>query len=326
MHGAGDVVVIVAKRLGAALAVTLLVTLLTFVVLHVIPGDAAVLQLGLDAAPDKLERLREEMGADRPLPEQYLSWIGGVLQGDWGTSSLYGGGVWEVIAPTLPVTLALAVYATLIAVVISTVLGVAAALRPGSAVDVFARTLVQLAGAAPSFLVAIALMLGFSLALRWFPTGGYVQPSEDLLGWVRSLTLPALALAIGECGQLVRIIRSSMLSSLSRGYMLSARVKGLSRARAVFGYALRGALVAPLTVVGLQLAKLMGGAIIVENVFSLPGLGRLLLTSVTNRDVMLLQGIIVVITLAVIVVSLVADLLVMAVDPQVRQSALRRRA
>ena len=160
------------------------VTLATFFVLHVIPGDAAALALGTDATPERLEALRASMGCDDPLVEQYLSWIGGVLTGDWGTSSLYGRGVWDVIAPTLPVTVLLAVYATVLALVVALLLGVAAALRPGSAVDVLARTVIQLGSAVPGFWLAVLLMLFFSARLGWFPVSGYVAPDQG--GWGRA--------------------------------------------------------------------------------------------------------------------------------------------
>ena len=306
----------IAKRFGASVAVLVVVSLVTFVVLHVIPGDAAVLQLGLDASPDKLAALREAMGTDKPLPAQYLSWVGGVICGDWGTSSLYGMPVWDVIAPTVPVTLALAAYATVVAVAVSTALGVAAALRPGSAVEV--------ASAAPGFLVGIVLMLAFGVALGWLPVSGYVAPSQGVGAWVASLTLPAITLAIGECGPLVRIVRSSTIASLRRDYMLSCEVKGLHRTRALVAYALRGALVGPLAVTGVQLAKLLGGAIVVESVFALPGVGRLLLTAVQGRDVMLLQGIVVFVTAAVVLASLLADVLIAAADPSVRGASGER--
>ena len=263
--------------------------------------------------------MRAAMGTDRPLPEQYLSWIGGVLAGEWGTSSMYGADVWQVIAPTLPLTVTLAAYSMAIALVVSLPLGVAAALRPGSAVDVIARTVVQLGSAMPAFWLGILLMLAFAAHLGWFPVSGYVPLSGGLGQSLRSLTLPAIALAAGECGVLTRIVRSSVLSSLSRDYMLSTQVKGLPRARAVFGYALRGALVAPLTVSGMQLAKLLGGTAVIESVFALSGLGRLLLTAVEQRDVMLVQGIVLFVTAAVVLVTFITDVLVMLADPAIRR-------
>lgn len=312
---------VILKRLGGALAVLFVVTLATFAALHVIPGDAATLALGTDATPERLAAMQAAMGTDRPLPEQYVDWIGGVLMGDWGTSSMYGAEVWGVIAPTLPLTVMLAVYAMLIALVVSAVLGVASALRPGSLVDALARTVMQLASAVPLFWLGILLMLLFSAQLGWFPVSGYVPPSEGLGACLRSLTLPAVTLAIGECGVLVRSIRSSMLSALRRDYMLSTRVKGLARRVAVTKYALRSALVAPLTVAGMQFAKLLGGTVVIESIFALPGLGRLLLTSVEQRDVMLLQGIVLFVTAVVVLVTLVTDVLVMLADPSIKRES-----
>ena len=312
---------VVAKRLGAAFAVALVVSLLTFVALHAIPGDAAVLQLGLDASPEKLETLRKAMGTDRPLPLQYVDWIGGVLAGDWGQSSVYGRGVIEVIASALPTTVALAVYATLMALVVAVPLGVASALHPGSLADVVARTVMQAGAAMPSFLLAVLLTVTLGLGSDLFPVSGLASPDEGLGGYLLSLTLPAIALSLGECGLLVRTVRSSTIASFSRDYMLSARIKGLSGLRTRLAYGLRGACVAPLTVVGVQLAKLLGGTAVVESVFALPGLGRLLITSVEQRDVMLMQGIVLLVTLVVVAVSALVDLAVMAVDPRVRASS-----
>lgn len=313
---------VILKRLGGALAVLFVVTLATFVALHVIPGDAATLALGTDATPEKLAAMRAAMGTDRPLPEQYVDWLGGVFTGNWGTSSMYGSDVWSVIAPTLPVTLTLAVYSMVIALVVSLVLGVASALRPGSLIDAFARTLMQLTSSIPGFWLGILLMLLFAAHLGWFPVSGYVPASEGLGASLASLTLPAIALATGECGVLIRIVRSSMLSALSQDYMLSTQVKGLSRLRAVAVYALRSALVAPLTVVGMQFAKLVGGTVVIEKVFALPGLGRLLLTSVEQRDVMLLQGIVLFVTCAVVIITLVTDILVMVANPAVKDQSV----
>lgn len=303
------------QRIGSAVAVLFAVSLLAFAALRVVPGDAATLMLGLDATPEAVLQLRDAMGLDKPLPEQYVSWLFGVLAGDWGVSSMYGRGVWEVIAGTLPVTLGLAVYATLVALAVSCVLGVASALRPGSAVDVVSRTLMQLCSAVPGFWLAVLGMLLFSARLGWFPVSGYTPFAEDPLECIRSLTLPALVLAAGECGVLIRTVRSSAMEALGQECMLAARVKGLTRLRTVVVYVLRGALVAPLTVAGLQMAKMMGGTAVVERVFALPGLGFLLLSAVEQRDLMLVQGIVVFVTVAVVLVSLAVDLAAMALRP-----------
>ncbi len=310
----------VAQRVGAALVVLVVVSIMTFVVLRVLPGNPAALVLGLEATPERVAALSEAMGLDDPLPEQYLSWMGGVLTGDWGTSRMYGAPVLGVIAGALPVTLALAVYAMALALLVSVPLGVFSALRPGSAVDAVARTVMQLGSAAPAFWLAILLMLLFAGELGWFPVSGFTPFSESAGGALRSLTLPAVVLAVGECGVLIRTVRSSTMSALVRDCMLSARVKGLSRVRTVAVYALRSALVAPLTVAGMQLAKLVGGTAVVESVFALPGLGRLLLTAVQQRDLELVQGIVLFVTVAVVLVTLVVDLLVMVAEPQVRRA------
>lgn len=309
----------VAQRIGTALAVLFVVSLVTFCALHVLPGDPAVLMLGLEASPDKLEALREAMGLNRPLPEQYFDWLAGMARGDWGVSSMYGAPVLEVMATTLPVTLALAVYTMVIALVVSVPLGVLSALKPGTFVDGFARTLMQLGAAAPGFWLAILAMLFFAAHLGWFPVSGYTPFSQNPWGAIRSLTLPAVVLAAGECGVLIRTVRTSVMSALERDCMLSAQVKGLTRLRTVVVYALRSALVAPLTVAGMQLAKLVGGTAVIESVFALPGLGRLLISAVEQHDVMLVQGIVIFVTVAVVLVTLLADLLVMAAEPAVRR-------
>ena len=298
-----------AGRLGAALAVLFAVSLLTFCTLHVVPGDTATLVLGIDATPEALQQLRESMGLDRSLPEQYVSWICGVLTGDWGVSRMYGAPVWQVIVQALPPTLLLAVYATAVALVVSCALGCASALRPGGAVDVVSRTVMQLASAVPGFWLAVMCMLAFAAGLGWFPVSGYTPFTQDPIACLRSLTLPALALACGEVGVLIRTVRSSVMDALQQEYMLATQVKGLTRVRTVVVYVLRASLAAPITVAGVQMAKLVGGTAAIERVFALPGLGNLLLGAVEQRDVMLVQGIVVFVTAAVVVVNLLADVL-----------------
>lgn len=317
---------VVAQRIGVAFAVLFAVSLVTFWALHVLPGDPAILMLGLEATPEKVEALREAMGLNRPLPEQYIDWLAGLVQGNWGTSSMYGAPVLEVMATALPVTLALAIYAMLVALVVSIPLGVFSALRPGGVVDAVARTLMQLGAAAPGFWLAILAMLLFSVQLGWFPVSGYVPLGEDFWGAVRCLTLAAFVLAAGECGVLIRTVRSSVMAALNRDCMLSAQVKGLTRTRTIIVYALRSALVAPLTVAGMQLAKLMGGTAVIESIFALPGLGRMLISAVERHDVMLVQGIVVFVTVTVVLVTLLSDVLVMVADPSVRRQGIGEEA
>lgn len=306
------------RRLLSALAVLFVVSFITFVVLLCIPGDAAQLVLGVDATPEKIAALREAMGLNEPWYIQYLDWIGGVLRGDWGTSYVYGENVWTLLCQRLPVTFSVALLSMLIAVVLSAALGILAALKKDSPLDILARTVMQLGGALPSFWLAMLFMLFFASYLGWFPITGYTPMSEGFGACLRSIALPSVVLAIGELGILIRIVRSSMLTALDQDFMLSARVKGLPPRAAIVRYALRSAVIAPITISGMQLAKLLGGTVIVETIFALPGIGRLMLTAVEQRDITLLQGIVLFITSMVVLVSLVTDLIVMAVNPAIR--------
>lgn len=306
------------RRLLSALAVLFVVSFITFVVLLCIPGDAAQLVLGVDATPEKIAALREAMGLNEPWYIQYLDWIGGVLRGDWGTSYVYGENVWTLLCQRLPVTFSVALLSMLIAVVLSAVLGILAALKKDSPLDILARTVMQLGSALPSFWLAMLFMLFFASYLGWFPITGYTPMSEGFGACLRSIALPSFVLAIGELGILIRIVRSSMLTALDQDFMLSARVKGLPPRAAIVRYALRSAVIAPITISGMQLAKLLGGTVIVETIFALPGIGRLMLTAVEQRDITLLQGIVLFITSMVVLVSLVTDLIVMAVNPAIR--------
>ena len=274
--------------------------------------------LGVEATPEKVEALRASMGLDRPWYVQYMHWIQGVLTGNWGTSYLYGENVWTLICQRLPVTFSVALLSMAAALVVSAILGILAALKKGSPMDLLSRTVMQIGGAVPSFWLAMLFMLLFSSYLGWFPVTGYTAPGENFGAFLKCIALPSLVLAIGELGILIRIVRSSMLTALQQDFMMSANVKGLPPARAIVHYALRSAIIAPITISGMQLAKLLGGTVIVETIFALPGIGRLMLTAVEQRDIILLQGIVLFITSMVVLVSLVTDLAVMAANPTIR--------
>ena len=309
---------LVVRRLLSAIAVLFVVSLIKFVVLLCIPGDPAQLILGVEATPEKVEALRASMGLDRPWYVQYMHWIQGVLTGNWGTSYLYGENVWTLICQRLPVTFSVALLSMAAALVVSAILGILAALKKGSPMDLLSRTVMQIGGAVPSFWLAMLFMLLFSSYLGWFPVTGYTAPGENFGAFLKCIALPSLVLAIGELGILIRIVRSSMLTALQQDFMMSANVKGLPPARAIVHYALRSAIIAPITISGMQLAKLLGGTVIVETIFALPGIGRLMLTAVEQRDIILLQGIVLFITSMVVLVSLVTDLAVMAANPTIR--------
>lgn len=309
---------ILIKRLLSAVIVLFVVSLITFVVLLCIPGDPAQLMLGVETTPEKVAALREAMGLNLPWYTQYFNWIGGVLAGDWGTSYLYGENVWTLLQQRLPVTFSVALLAMALALVVSAALGVLAALKKGSWMDAFSRTIMQLGAATPSFWLAILFMLLFAARLGWFPVTGYTPPAQGILPFLRSITLPAIVLAVSELGILIRIVRSSMLTALDQDFMLSAEIKGLPRRKSVVKYALRSAIIAPITISGMQMAKLLGGTVIVESIFALPGVGRLMLTAVEQRDITLLQGIVLFVTTMVVLVSLITDGLVMVANPAIR--------
>lgn len=297
------------KRCLNALLVIASVSVITFVVLNVIPGNRAVLMLGTDATPESLAALSEAMGLNVPLPRQYMSWILNALRGDLGSSYYFGEQVSTLIHQRLEVTMMMAVLAGMIGLAAAFVIGIFAALYQNSWIDYAARILIQIGGALPSFWVGMLAVIVFAQHFKLFPLYGYVPLSQGISASLHSIFLPSLVLALGIIGPLLRIVRSSMLSSLEQDYMIGAQVRGIPKAVAVSKYALRSALVAPFTIFSMQFARLLGGAVAIEQIFALPGLGRLLLIAIEQRDVMLLQGIILFITLIIVLISLISDIL-----------------
>lgn len=303
------------KRAFGALCVLFVVSFITFVVLMWIPGDPALLMLGTDATLEKAELIRSSMGLDERWYVQYFTWLGNLFKGNWGESYVYGKDSLVLILERLPVTISITLYSMGLAVLISSLLGIYSAMHQGGFIDALSRTLVQLFSALPSFWLAMLGMLLFASRLGWFPITGFVPVSEGFFKHLNSITLPSVILALGECGILIRMFRSSMLQALGEDFMQSARVKGLGTARTVFSYALRRAIIAPITIIGTQSAKLFGGTVVIESIFALPGLGRLLLTAVEQRDLELLQAIVLFITFMVILMNYISDMLVYMANP-----------
>jgi len=308
----------VINRVKSSIVVLLVVSIITFVVLMIIPGDPAQLILGTEATPQMLEDLHEAMGLDRPLYEQYISWLLDLLKLDMGTSYVYGESVTELIISSLPVTFSISIFAMLIAVVTAFIFGMLSAIKKDSFIDYFSRSIMQLGTAVPSFWIGMVFIVYFGLKLKIFPVSGFVPYSESFTGFIKSIALPSIVLAIGEIGILLRIVRSSMLDSLKQDYMDMAKVKGLNSGKIYIKYALRGALIAPLTIIGMQFAKLAGGTVVVETIFALPGLGRLVLAAVEHRDIVLLQGLVMFITTLVIFITLIVDVLIMFINPRIK--------
>lgn len=308
----------VLNRVKGSILVLFVVSIITFVVLMIIPGDPAQLILGTEATPDVVQELHSAMGLDKPLYEQYGNWLISFLKLDMGTSYLYGESVTTLILNCLPVTLSVALYSMIIATIIAFIFGIISAIKKDSIIDYFSRSIMQLGTAIPSFWIGMVFVVFFGLKLKWFPISGYVPASESFMGFIKSITMPSVVLAIGEFGLLLRIVRSSMQESISQDYMDMAKVKGLSMGKIYLKYALRGAMVAPLTIIGMQFAKLVGGTTVVETVFALPGLGRLVLTAVEHRDIVLLQGLVMFITSSVILITFIVDILIMFMNPRIK--------
>jgi peptide/nickel transport system permease protein len=306
-----------AGRVTSLIVTLLVVSVFTFLLLRIIPGDPAQLILGADSPGDSLRELQRELGTDRPLLVQYLSWVGSVARGELGVSLRHKRPVVDLIVERLPVTLALAAMALLIAALIGLPLGVEAARRRNTVADYAALGFSEIGQSVPSFWLGILMILAFSLQLHWLPSGGFVAWSDSPWQALRHLIMPSVALGFVLAATIVRMERSSVLEVLNEDYMRTARAKGLAESRVIYRHALANALIPTVTIVGLQVGTLLGGAIIVEQIFSLPGLGRLVLFAVFNRDWPLIQGLVFFLATLTIVLNFLVDLSYAWLDPRI---------
>jgi peptide/nickel transport system permease protein len=306
-----------AGRVTSLIVTLLVVSVFTFLLLRIIPGDPAQLILGADSPGDSLRELQRELGTDRPLLVQYLSWVGSVARGERGVSLRHKRPVVDLIVERLPVTLALAAMALLIAALIGLPLGVEAARRRNTVADYAALGFSEIGQSVPSFWLGILMILAFSLQLHWLPSGGFVAWSDSPWQALRHLIMPSVALGFVLAATIVRMERSSVLEVLNEDYMRTARAKGLAESRVIYRHALANALIPTVTIVGLQVGTLLGGAIIVEQIFSLPGLGRLVLFAVFNRDWPLIQGLVFFLATLTIVLNFLVDLSYAWLDPRI---------
>lgn len=302
-------------------AVTLIgVSVIAFVLARVVPGDAVTAQLGLHYSDARAEALREQLGLDQPLAVQYGRWFARAIRGDLGRSTYYGQPVTQAIGEKLPVTLQLAGMALVFAVVLGIPLGVLAAVRRGRWADYLGSSLGVLGVSIPNFWLATLLMLLLAYVGRLLPPFGYVSPAADPIANLRHMAMPAVALGAAVAAVVLRMTRSSMLEVLGADYIRTARAKGLPRRRVVFAHALRNALTPVLTIIAVQTGYLLGGSVVIEMVFNLPGVGLVAYKAATHRDYFLLQGVILLIASGFIVIHLILDLLYAAVDPRIRVS------
>ncbi|MBA2449962.1 MAG: ABC transporter permease [Chloroflexi bacterium] len=297
------------------------VSVLTFLFLRLIPGDAIAVRLGTSTAlsAEQLTQLRAYFGIDQPLHVQYLTWLGSLLRGDAGYSIRTGQPVVAEIAGRLPATLELALAAGLVALALGIPLGLVSALRPNSALDLLARGFGLLGLAMPNFWLGTLILLIFARELRWMPnTGGYVDFLQDPGANLRFLLFPAVTLGVAMGAVVMRTTRSAMLDVLGADYVRTANAKGLSRALVIKGHALKNGLIVVVTILGIQVGYLLGGAVVVEEVFSVPGVGRLLLNAITQRDYAVVQGGVLVIAVLFVLTNTIVDVLYGYLDPRIR--------
>jgi len=302
------------------IATVLVSTIVVFLLLRVMPGDPAAVALGIQATPDQLEAWRETNGLNTPLYAQYFEWMGGLLRGDFGTSYLSRQNITSTVTDRLQVTLILVVAAMLIALIIAIPLGTLAAMRQRHVSGVLISGISQVGVAVPNFLVGVLLVALFAIKLGWFPSGGWAAPSEGV-EFFRHLILPAVALGTVQASILTRYVRSAVLEIMREDFLRTARSKGLTAGRALVRHGLRNAGIPVLTVVGVQLAGLFIGAVVIERVFSIPGLGSYLVDSVGNRDLLAVQAVVVVLVIAIVLINFLVDLAFTLLDPRLRRAA-----
>ncbi len=308
------------RRLLTFAATLFLAALVIFILLDLLPGDPARFVLGINASEASVAALRHQMGLDAPAHERFMSWIIGMMQGDFGTSVTQRADIGRLIAGRMAVTMPLTMMAMILSIAIGLPLGILAAMRRGKATDTGLMILAQTGIAIPNFWFGMLLTLVFAVSLRWLPTGGFTPWHEDPIAAFRGLILPGLALALPQASILARIMRTALVDVTGQDFIRTARAKGLTRAEAIWRHGIRNAMLPVLTILGLQFAFLIAGTIIVENVFYLPGLGRLIFTAISERDLVLVRSATVVLVLAVTATMFITDLLYALVDPRLRRS------
>lgn len=306
------------RRFILLMTTILLVSMITFGVFQILPGDPVRTMLGTEADPTQIENLRSELGLNRPLYEQYTDWIKGLLTGELGHSIRFSMPVKDLLLDRLPVTMSLAVLTLTIVLMVSLPLGMFAARRQNKLSDVSLSTLTQIGMAVPSFWLGMMLILYVGMQFSFFKISGYIPWSQSVAGALSTLILPALTIAIPQIAVNFRYVRTAILEQMQLDYVRTIRSKGMSERNVMYKHVLKNAMIPILTVFGLVMAEVVAGTIIVEQVFSLPGVGQLLITAISNRDFPLVQGIVMYITVAVVVINFIVDILYSVLDPRIR--------
>jgi peptide/nickel transport system permease protein len=306
------------NRLLQAIPTLFIITGIVFVVINLIPGSTAAVMLGQGATPENVAALSERLGLDKPLPVRYGIWLGDVVRGDLGHSTISRQPVTTLLGRALPVTLYLTVFSLIIAIAIAIPAGTISAVKRNSWADLLATTIALLGLSVPGFWLAIQFVYLFGARLQWVPLQGYVSPRKDFTGSLETMILPALTLGIFLAGPLTRYLRSSVLQTLSQEFVLVARAKGLSERRVLFRHTLRTSLVPFVTAVGIQFGYLLGGAAVIETVFTLPGVGYMAVNAINDRDFPVVQGVVLVVATGFVLINIVIDTIYSVLDPRIR--------
>lgn len=310
----------IGKKIGTLIITLLLISMAAFLAFQIIPGDPAAAMLGMDATPAQLEAMREEMGLNAPLPVRYGAWVAGLLKGDLGISYNYQLPVAELLQDKLPVTIALAGITLALILVLSIPMGLLTARFADSRIGGLLNVGNQAVMAIPSFFLGVLIILVFGLLLKWFTPGQYVSYQDDLSGFLGYLIAPGLAIAIPKSAMVVKFLRNSVLDQKKSDYVRTAKSKGNSEKRILYRHILKNAAIPVITILGMMIADTMAGSIVVEQVFNLPGIGRLLVASIGNRDYPVVQAVIVYIAAIVVSVNCMVDILYRYIDPRIREN------
>ena len=308
----------IARRFLYLVPVLIAVSLLTFSIASLLPGDLAYVILGDQATPEKVAALRADMGLDQPILWRYLGWLGHVLQGDFGRSFRTGQTVLQAVAERLPISIELMLLAQLGALAIGVPVAIICAARSGGPFDRFMTGTAFGMLSVPTFLSAILLIYLFAVELRVLPATGYVPLAEDPLANLRFFVLPSLTLALAEWPGIMRVLRSDMIATLQEDYIALAKAKGLTPSRILFVHALKPSSLTLVTVTGINIGRLIGGAVIVETIFALPGIGRLLVSAISTRDLIILQGVVLLVAAGFVIMNFIVDTLYAVLDPRIR--------
>jgi peptide/nickel transport system permease protein len=316
-------VAFIGKKLLSLLITLFVATGVIFLMIEVVPGDPASFMMGLSGSSEAADALRVELGLNIGAWDRYVGWLTGMLGGDFGTSYTYRIPVSELIGERTLVSLPLTIYALILSTVVAIPVGVISASRRGSMVDTSLMGAAQVGVAIPNFWFAILLVLLFSTTLKWFSAGGFPGWDAGFIDCMKALTLPAISLALPQAAILSRVMRSSVLEVMNEDYIRTARAKGLTKRQALIRHGLRNAMIPVLTILGLQFSFLLAGGIIIESIFSLPGLGRLVFQSIVQRDLIVVKSIVTLLVFAVVMITFIVDLLYAAVDPRLREGDIK---